>query len=78
MDKGSLRLYELRHYYVSHMLDLGVSAADIAIQVGHRGTQLIHSLYGHPSEDLARQRLRAAMGENVTQLKSVDREASNG
>ena len=37
------------------------SHADAAIQVGHTdGGALVMSIYGHPSEDLARERLKRA------------------
>jgi integrase len=74
MDKGSLVLYELRHAFASHMLNRGASPLDVAIQLGHKGTELVEKLYGHPDQELARERLRRAMGENVAEL----REVSNG
>jgi len=74
LDNGPLQLYELRHAYASHMLDRGAKPMDVAMQLGHRGTELLEQLYGHPDQQLAQERLRRAMGENVAEL----REASNG
>lgn len=54
--------YELRHFCATHLLELGVSHADVAIQLGHRdGGALVMSTYGHPAGAGARSRLRAAM-----------------
>lgn len=53
--------YELRHFCATHLLELGVSHADVAVQLGHTdGGALVMSTYGHPSEDAARERLRKA------------------
>ena len=53
--------YELRHFCATHLLELGVSHADVAVQLGHTdGGALVMSTYGHPSEDAARDRLRSA------------------
>lgn len=53
--------YELRHFCATHLLGLGVSHADVAVQLGHTdGGALVMSTYGHPSEDASRERLRAA------------------
>jgi hypothetical protein len=48
-----------RHFCATHLLELGVSHADVAVQLGHTdGGALVMSTYGHPSEDAARARLR--------------------
>jgi len=53
--------YELRHFTATHLLGLGVSHADVAVQLGHTdGGALVMSTYGHPADDAARDRLRAA------------------
>lgn len=65
--------YDLRHFCATHLLGLGASHADVAVQLGHTdGGALVMSTYGHPSEDLARLRLKRAFGANVTELTSVD------
>ena len=51
--------HELRHFAATHLLELGASAADVAVQLGHTdGGALVLSTYGHPSEDAARERLK--------------------
>jgi hypothetical protein len=60
----------LRHFCATHLLELGVSHADVAIQLGHTdGGGLIMSTYGHPSEDAARERVKRAYEANVTRLQ---------
>jgi integrase len=60
---------ELRHFCATHLLELGVSHADVAVQPGHTdGGALVMSTYGHPSEDLARERLKRAYATNVVRL----------
>ena len=62
--------YELRHFCGSHLADLGASAQDIALQLGHTdGGQLAQRLYIHAYEDRARDRLLRAFGTNVTPLR---------
>lgn len=42
------------------------------VQLGHTdGGALVMSTYGHPSEDAARARLKAAYAENVWQLRAL-------
>jgi integrase len=61
--------YELRHFCATHLLELGVSHADVAVQLGHTdGGARVMSTYGHPSEDLARERLKRAYTTNVVRL----------
>jgi integrase len=74
-----LDFYEAtRHFCATHLLELGVAHADVAVQLGHRdGGALVMKVYGHPSEDLARQRLMKAFEQvevgKVVPLKSVER-----
>ena len=64
--------YELRHYCATHLLELGVSHADVAVQLGHTdGGALVMSTYGHPSEEAARDRVRKAYGGTVRQLRAL-------
>ena len=68
--------YELRHFCATHLLELGVSHADVAVQLGHTdGGALVMSTYGHPSDDAARDRLKRAFAGRVTPLRSVDERA---
>jgi integrase len=59
--------YSLRHYCAWRLLNvLGHEAEDVAFQLGHTdGGVLIRRLYGHPSEELARERLKAGLGRKV-------------
>ena len=60
-----LDLYELRHACATLLLERGLSPADVAVQLGHTdGGRLVQTLYGHPDEDRARDRLRMAFGHN--------------
>lgn len=68
--RGGMDFYELRHCCATLLLERGVSHADVAIQLGHTdGGALVMSTYGHPSEDLARERLKRAFEENVKPLR---------
>lgn len=56
---------ELRHCCATHLLELGVSHADVAVQLGHTdGGALEMSTYGHPSDSAARARVFAAYQRN--------------
>jgi len=56
-----MAFYELRHYCATRLLELGLSPADVAVQLGHTdGGALVMSTYGHPSENAARARILAA------------------
>jgi integrase len=67
--RPGMDFYELRHFCATHLLELGVSHADVAVQLGHTdGGALVMSTYGHPSEDLARERLKRAYATNVVRL----------
>jgi integrase len=70
--RPTMDFYELRHFCATHLLERGASHADVAIQLGHTdGGALVMSTYGHPSEDLARERLKRAYTTNVTRLAST-------
>lgn len=61
---SGMDFYELKHFCATHLLELGVSHADVAVQLGPTdGGALVMSTYGHPSDDAARDRLRAAFQE---------------
>jgi integrase len=71
--RPGMDFYELRHFCATHLLELGLSPADVAVQLGHTdGGQLVMSTYGHPSEDAARERLKRAFASNVAALRSVE------
>jgi len=67
--RNDMDFYELRHFCATHLLELGVAHADVAVQLGHTdGGALVMSTYGHPSEDAARSRLKRAFTSNVAPL----------
>jgi integrase len=70
--RPTMNFYELRHFCATHLLELGVAHADVAVQLGHTdGGALVMSTYGHPSEDAARERLKRAYLANVRRLTPV-------
>jgi integrase len=72
--RPSMAFYELRHFCATHLLELGCSHADVAHQLGHSdGGKLVMSTYGHPSEQGARQRLKAAFAPQVAPLRVASR-----
>lgn len=66
-----LAWHELRHAAATIMLARGLSHADVAFQLGHSDASLVLKRYGHPSQDLARERLKAAFSDNVKPLVAV-------
>jgi integrase len=61
VGRPRMAFYELRHFCATMLLEMGVSHADVAIQLGHRdGGKLVMEVYGHPSADKARDRIRKA------------------
>lgn len=70
--RPEMDFYELRHFCATHLLELGVSHADVAVQLGHTdGGALVMSTYGHPSEDAARHRLLAAFDGSAPALRLI-------
>jgi integrase len=75
--KPSMDFYELRHFCGSWLFnDLELPAQDVAHQLGHTdGGALVQRLYGHPSERLARERIKRAAGARSTSVVLI-REAN--
>ncbi len=74
----SMDFYELRHFCGAWLFnDLELPAQDVAHQLGHTdGGALVQRLYGHPSERLARERIKRAVGgrpHDVVQLSEAAR-----
>jgi integrase len=69
----SLDFYELRHFCGAWLFnDLELPAQDVAHQLGHTdGGALVQSLYGHPSERLARERIKRAVGGTAPRLVAI-------
>ena len=65
--------YELRHFCGSWLFnDLELPAQDVAHQLGHTdGGALVQRLYGHPSEKLARDRIKRASGVTRPQVVEI-------
>lgn len=68
--------HELRHHAATHLLELGVSAADVAGQLGHvDGGRLVNEVYGHADSAISRARVRQALdGYESGDLHALRRE----
>ncbi len=65
--------YELRHAAATFLLERGMVASDVAVQLGHvDGGALVMSTYGHPSEVKARERLLACWDTPADGPLSID------
>lgn len=71
--RPSMDLYELRHFCGSWLLnDLELPPQDVAHQLGHTdGGALVMRLYGHPSERLARDRIKRATGATPAAVSRI-------
>ena len=77
--RPGMDFYELRHFCATHLLELGVSHADVALQLGHTdGGALVMSTYGHPSEDAARERLKRAYAAKVAPIRIANDGSQKG
>jgi integrase len=60
--RNDMQFYEMRHFCATTLLEKGLTAEDVAIQLGHTdGGELVRRVYGHPSDRAARVRLREIM-----------------
>jgi integrase len=80
--RPSMDFYELRHFCGAWLFnDLELPAQDVAHQLGHTdGGALVQRLYGHPSERLARERIKRAVGGRaggVVHLSEASRRQSS-
>ena len=74
--RPDLDFYDCRHYCATYLLELGLSPADVAVQLGHTdGGRLVMEVYGHPSERLARDRIQEAalqaIANNAGEVRTV-------
>jgi integrase len=71
--RPSMDFYELRHFCAAWLFnDLELPAQDVAHQLGHTdGGALVQRLYGHPSERLARERIKRAVGGSELRVISM-------
>lgn len=61
-----ITLHHLRHYCATRLLEAGLEAWEVAVQLGHTdGGALVMSTYGHPSERRALDHVAAALGETT-------------
>lgn len=62
--REAMQYYELRHWAATHLLELGLQPSDVAVQLGHTdGGILVQTVYGHPSEERSRNRIREAVNK---------------
>lgn len=59
--KAHLDFHELRHFCATYLLDRGLEPKDVAKQLRHKdGGKLVVDRYGHPDEQIIRDRIKAA------------------
>lgn len=64
INRPGMHYYELRHWMATHLLEQGLSPSDVAVQLGHTdGGILVQTIYGHPSENAARDRIKRALDD---------------
>lgn len=58
--RGAFHTYELRHFGLTRMLELGnwANYADVAYQAGHKDPELLYKTYGHPDRRRTLERLK--------------------
>ncbi len=71
--RPNMDFYELRHFCAAWLFnDLELPAQDVAHQLGHTdGGALVQRLYGHPSERLARERIKRAVGGSELRVVGI-------
>lgn len=62
--------YELRHHCGSYLADQGLTAREISAHLGNSPD--VCEIYIHDYEDRVRDRIRAAFGSNVREIRRVD------
>jgi len=48
-----IRLYDIRHFYITHALRNGANILDLAERVGHQGPEMITRVYAHLVNDMS-------------------------
>lgn len=75
--RPAMDFYELRHAAATFLLERGMTPSDVAVQLGHTdGGRLVQTLYGHPSEVAARERLLACWDTPEDRSGAVREQAS--
>ena len=68
-----LDLHELRHACATLLLERGLAPVGVAVQLGHTdGGRLVMTLYEHPDEDRARERLDLAFAADGHKRADAD------
>lgn len=65
-----MRFYDLRHFCATQLLEMGVDADDVARQLGHADSELVHDVYGHPSHNRALDRIRHTFAAHTDNASS--------
>jgi len=47
-----IRLYDIRHFYITHALAAGANLMELAARVGHKGPEMIVRVYAHLVEEM--------------------------
>lgn len=50
-----IRLYDIRHFYITHALANGMDIMELARRAGHKNADMIVHVYAHMARDLSRQ-----------------------
>jgi integrase len=70
--KPAVEFYGLRHFCATYLIEQGVESWIVAKQLGHSdGGGLVEQVYGHPRDEVARERLRKVFGANVKPLRAT-------
>ncbi len=79
VGRPGMAFHELRHFCATRLLELALTPADVAVQLGHTdGGALVMSTYGHPSERAARARISAAVDGHERGQLAAFRERRSG
>ena len=54
-----IRLYDIRHFYITHALKGGANILDLAQRVGHQGPEMITRVYAHLVDDMSEKKALA-------------------
>jgi integrase len=49
-----IRLYDIRHFYITHALAAGANIMELAARVGHKGPEMIVRVYAHLAEEMTK------------------------
>jgi integrase len=76
--RTGMRLYDLRHYCATWLLERGATELDVSVQLGHTdGGALVRSTYGHAARS-SLERLRAIDSGVVAPLRVASESRAAG